>query len=90
MLIDKQWSNLDNSRPFDGTPVKVSAVGALAQLVEHLTFNQVVTGSTPVRPTIFSRLTHLFHYYLNLGSNRDYHGDEVWLSSWLAPWFFII
>lgn len=26
--------------------------GALAQLVEHLTFNQVVTGSNPVRPTI--------------------------------------
>ena len=26
-------------------------LGPLAQLVEHLTFNQVVTGSTPVRPT---------------------------------------
>ncbi len=25
-------------------------LGPLAQLVEHLTFNQVVTGSTPVRP----------------------------------------
>lgn len=26
-------------------------VGHLAQLVEHLTFNQVVTGSNPVVPT---------------------------------------
>ena len=26
--------------------------GPLAQLVEHLTFNQGVTGSRPVRPTI--------------------------------------
>ena len=31
-------------------------IGALAQLVEHLTFNQVVTGSNPVRPTISRRL----------------------------------
>ncbi len=27
-------------------------VGSLAQLVEQLTFNQLVTGSNPVRPTI--------------------------------------
>ncbi len=33
--------------------VLLKNVGALAQLVEHLTFNQVVTGSNPVRPTIF-------------------------------------
>ncbi len=26
--------------------------GPLAQLAEHLTFNQGVTGSNPVRPTI--------------------------------------
>ncbi len=26
--------------------------GPLAQLVEHLTFNQVVAGSIPARPTI--------------------------------------
>ncbi len=26
-------------------------VGSLAQLVEQLTFNQLVTGSNPVRPT---------------------------------------
>ena len=30
--------------------------GALAQLVEHLTFNQVVVGSNPARPTIFKPL----------------------------------
>jgi hypothetical protein len=28
--------------------------GPLAQLVEHLTFNQVVAGSNPARPTINS------------------------------------
>ena len=27
-------------------------LGPLAQLVEHLTFNQVVVGSNPTRPTI--------------------------------------
>ena len=30
------------------------ALGPLAQLVEHLTFNQVVAGSIPARPTIKS------------------------------------
>ena len=29
--------------------------GPLAQLVEHLTFNQGVTGSRPVRPTIHNK-----------------------------------
>ncbi len=28
--------------------------GSLAQLVEQLTFNQLVAGSNPARPTIFS------------------------------------
>ena len=32
-------------------------LGPLAQLVEHLTFNQVVAGSIPARPTIFQALT---------------------------------
>ena len=30
---------------------KISFVGSVAQLVEHLTFNQVVQGSIPCRPT---------------------------------------
>ena len=34
-------------RPPYGRP----AHGPLAQLVEHLTFNQVVAGSIPARPT---------------------------------------
>ena len=33
--------------------------GALAQSVEHLTFNQVVAGSIPARPTIFQALTRV-------------------------------
>ena len=37
-----------------GRPRRSTASGPLAQLVEHLTFNQVVTGSIPVRPTINS------------------------------------
>ena len=31
--------------------VLYAPVGSLAQLVEQLTFNQLVTGSNPVRPT---------------------------------------
>jgi hypothetical protein len=33
--------------------------GPLAQLVEHLTLNQGVTGSIPVRLTIFARVAEL-------------------------------
>ena len=33
------------------TTVIYAPVGSLAQLVEQLTFNQLVTGSNPVRPT---------------------------------------
>ncbi len=32
--------------------------GSLAQLVEQLTFNQLVAGSNPARPTTFSNITH--------------------------------
>ena len=35
---------------WDGNPDALA--GPLAQLVEHLTFNQGVTGSRPVRPTL--------------------------------------
>ena len=34
--------------------------GLLAQLVEHLTFNQVVAGSIPAQPTIFKTFKPLF------------------------------
>ena len=30
-----------------------SYLGSLAQLVEQFAFNELVTGSNPVRPTIF-------------------------------------
>jgi hypothetical protein len=33
--------------------ITVSNYGSLAQLVEQLTFNQLVAGSNPARPTIF-------------------------------------
>ncbi len=44
--------------PFHGgnrgsTPLR-DANGSLAQLVEQLTFNQLVAGSNPARPTILS------------------------------------
>ena len=43
--------------------------GSLAQLVEHLTLNQGVTGSSPVRPTIyFARVAELVDA-LDLGSS---------------------
>ncbi len=38
---DKQLASGNNKR------------GSLAQLVEQLTFNQLVAGSNPARPTIF-------------------------------------
>ena len=37
-------------------------LGPVAQLVEHLTFNQVVTGSNPVGPT--NKIKHLAHIVL--------------------------
>ena len=39
-------------RVFVPAPAVSDLSGALAQLVEHLTFNQVVAGSNPARPTI--------------------------------------
>ncbi len=33
--------------------------GSLAQLVEQLTFNQLVAGSNPARPTTFSDLLYI-------------------------------
>ena len=35
-------------------PILSATHGPLAQLAEHLTLNQGVTGSLPVRPTIFA------------------------------------
>ena len=43
-------------RPTAGMP----EYGPLAQLVEHLTFNQVVAGSIPARPTIFDAFRGTF------------------------------
>ena len=37
--------------------------GSLAQLAEHLTLNQGVTGSIPVRSTIFLSLYLLLHNF---------------------------
>ncbi len=39
-------------------------VGSLAQLVEQLTFNQLVTGSNPVRPTNYLN-AKILHYLIN-------------------------
>ncbi len=56
---------LQDNRPFHGgTGVRLPYgrhfsfevnIGSLAQLVEQLTFNQLVAGSNPARPTILSR-----------------------------------
>jgi hypothetical protein len=35
---------------------RVTNSGPLAQLVEHRTFNPMVVGSNPTRPTIFSKI----------------------------------
>ncbi len=43
-------------------------IGPLAQLVEHLTLNQGVTGSIPVRPTTSARVAELADA-LDLGSS---------------------
>ena len=44
----KKWS-LHKSLIYSG--YNSYSLGPLAQLVEHLTFNQVVAGSIPARPT---------------------------------------
>ena len=55
MQIDTPKPGRDNTRPFAGrlpaAPDSCRDHGPLAQLVEHLTFNQVVAGSNPARPT---------------------------------------
>ena len=45
-------TTLDTSQ---GRPYTTEAVGSLAQLVEQLTFNQRVIGSSPIRPTTEER-----------------------------------
>ena len=40
-------------------PPHYRIVGSLAQLVEQLTFNQLVTGSNPVRPTNYVLKLHV-------------------------------
>ena len=47
--------------------VKLCASGPLAQLAEHLTFNQGVTGSRPVRPTKANRPTLPGNFQTNQG-----------------------
>ena len=43
--------------------------GALAQSVEQLTFNQLVTGSNPVRPTIIP-----CEFMFSAGGRGNMHG----------------
>ena len=59
--------------------------GRLAQLVEHLTFNQVVTGSNPVAPTnFFPGMIHMIHKVIFLYSALHMgdvgHVNEVYQS----------
>ena len=46
----------------------VTVYGSLAQLVEQLAFNQLVTGSNPVRPTINTYQAEANSYKTSLGS----------------------
>ena len=57
--------------------------GSLAQLVEQLAFNQLVTGSNPVRPTIFG--VFLINSIKNSISKDSFFGSLLFflvLSSW--------
>lgn len=45
--------------------------GRLAQLVEHLTFNQVVTGSIPVAPTTSLKISSSQVLLKNSGSKTE-------------------
>ncbi|SVA34096.1 uncharacterized protein METZ01_LOCUS86950, partial [marine metagenome] len=38
---------------------------------EHLTFNQVVAGSIPARPTIYGLKTYIFETTYSLESHND-------------------
>ena len=68
-------------RRFD--PVITHHFGSLAQLVEQLTFNQLVAGSNPARPTIFrkKRLQALFSFLSTMlnrtGSSRAKRDNGV-------------
>src|SRR6266851_733811 len=48
--IDRHWPSTNPPRLVIDPPPR--AVGRIAQLVEQLTLNQRVTGSSPVAPTI--------------------------------------
>ena len=57
--------------------------GPLAQLVEQLAFNQLVAGSNPARPTIFSAFyLHLF-VYLSMTIRSGTGSDNYALSFWV-------
>src|SRR3989304_2378247 len=58
----------ERSETKERIPPGVPEVGPLAQLVEHLTLNQGVTGSIPVRLTISARVAELADA-LDLGSS---------------------
>ena len=49
------WMDIEKQRGISvSTSVITHHFGSLAQLVEQLTFNQLVAGSNPARPTILS------------------------------------
>ena len=52
-----------------GRLAKIFRYGPLAQLAEHLTFNQGVTGSRPVRPTKAGRPSLSGGFETNQGVN---------------------
>ena len=48
--------------PKPALAVIIAALGSLAQLVEQRTFNPLVAGSNPARPTKYFREAHEFRF----------------------------
>ena len=65
--------------------------GSLAQLVEQLTFNQLVAGSNPARPTIFS-FEDVKHRRAisSVGRAPPLQGGGHWFEPGIAHHFLII
>ena len=61
--------------------------GSLAQLVEQLTFNQLVAGSNPARPTILSHegIKTYRGRLAQLGEHLPYKEGVCWFEPGIAP-----
>ena len=68
-------SSVGRASPLQGggrrfEPVITHHFGSLAQLVEQLTFNQLVAGSNPARPTKFRKKRPMGAFFVSFGRHQ--------------------